>query len=84
MASTHSAYRNGRNAGSDAAVPSVRTYQNGLTVGAGYSYILDAPLCDLFDVFENCRATVDVRMLGLQFLIVVAAGGALFLAFKSR
>tara|TARA_Y100000310_G_scaffold2367_1_gene3046 strand:- start:164 stop:418 length:255 start_codon:yes stop_codon:yes gene_type:complete len=52
------------------------------SVNMGYSFLLEPPTYDDFQ--NNLKANVNLRQLGLQFLIVTVAGGLLFLSFKSK
>ena len=53
-----------------------------LSINMGYSFLLEPPTYDDFQ--NNLKANVNLRQLGLQFLIVTVAGGLLFLSFKSK
>ena len=52
------------------------------SVNMGYSFLLEPPTYDDFQ--NNLKANVNLRQLGLQFLIVTVAGGLLSFAFKSK
>jgi len=57
-------------------------YLHGITVNAGYSFILSPPMYKLG--YNTYKSQVNLILLGLQFLIVVTVGGILYLALKSK
>ena len=62
--------------------PFMSQYLQGVTVNAGYSFILTPPTYELS--YISCKSQVNPSLLGLQFLIVATVGGILCLVFKSR
>ena len=56
-------------------------YLQGVTVNAGYSFILTPPTYKLGSSAYNSQ--VNLSLLGLQFVIVATVGGIICLALKS-